>query len=676
MRSPGLLRTGSGFTLAEFLVAMSVLLIIMVAAIPLFVYIAEAAQANKVRLEATRIAGSEIERIRALPYSQVGNIGGNPPGAIPQERTIALNGVNYTVTTDVWWWDDLSDAVGGAGAGRDPIPYDYKRVKVSVSAPGLFTGKVTMYLDLDTLATLEGEEEAFPGGNIRLRAQRGWKQGTDEVPVEGARVRLTAGPDAPQTLWTDNFGRSLFAILAAGDYTVSFTAPAGMIARPDQLSLDAEVTTGVTAELIAEAEFPVRIALSLRDIETKAPLVTSGTVTLVRPYGGDQNFAFTSDAGGLIGDIFGDLWPVGGAPFGHPGIYSLRIHGDGYMTYDMAVVQDPEKPRLPTNDAWDGTFVAPNTRLDLTVYLRPIFYREPRPVPFQPAAHFENLTVTGDELILSSTVATHDFRLSPLYAARAAAGQSTYRGYRFRVDTALTVTHLIGGGNRSGFAGAIYRADPASPNRPVALLGSVDFTGDTRQQEVPLARPVLLLPGTDYILAQGRASGRGAHHRVSRINVGLINSDTPLSGWFPADGNALHWDRTGAPTAILNRDPAPISDSHRPDLGFRYQSAVFRPVGSKISLPIDLSAFTAAPVLRVHWEALTPAGTSIAVATAVTASTATPESGDFTAVTNGGAIPDITADENLEDHYLWLRVTLSSADRAQTPRLHWLSVEY
>lgn len=678
MRRRGILFNHSGFTLAEILVAMSVLLIIMVAAIPLFVYIAEAAQANKVRLEATRIAGSEIERIRALPYSQVGNIGGNPPGVIQRDRVVALNGVNFTVTTDVWWWDDESDALGGAaGAGTDPIPYDYKRVKVSVSAPGLFGGDVTMYLDLDTLATLEGEEEAFPGGNIRLMAQRGWKRGADETPVEGAMVRLTAGPDAPQTLWTDDFGRTLFAILAEGAYTVVFTAPAGMIVRPDQLSFDASVTTGVTSELIVEAEYPVRISLSLRDISTGDPLAAAGTVILVRPYGGEQPFPFTSDPDGLIGDIFGDLWPVGGAPFGHPGAYSLKIQGvDGYMTYDMAVVPAAEKPRLPNGDPWDGTFVAPNTRLDLIVYLRPLFYREPQPVPFQPAAHFENLAVTGgNELVIGSTVAEQDFRLSTVYAATAGPDRSRYRGYRFRVDTALTVTHLIGGGDEPGFRGAIYQA---SGNRPVELLGSVSFTGNTRHQFVVLPAPVLLVPGTDYIIAQGRASGGGEHYRVASIGDDLINSATHLADWFPADGDALEWGITDdIPSAIVDRDPVDLSDSDRPDLGFRYQAAGFHPTGSKISLPIDLSAFTAAPALRVHWEADTPTGTSIAVAATNTGSTALPAPADFAAVTNGAAIPGITPGDNLAHRYLWLRVTLtSSADRTRTPLLRRLSVEY
>lgn len=664
-----------GFTLAEILVAISVLLIILVAAAPLFVHIVQASQANKIRLEATRLAGSEIERIRALPYKDVGNIGGSPHGVIERERAIVLNGVAFTVTTDVWWWDDPSDQIGGAGPGTDRIPYDYKRVRVSVTAPGLFTGAVVAQQDLDTLTSMEGAEEAFPGGNIRLTAQRGWKTGPEEIPVAGARVRLDTGPDAPKTLWTDNFGRALFAILREGDYTVSLTAPAGMMVRPDQLALSTTVTLGVTNELTVDMEHPARLSLRLRDCVTGAPVANrSGTVTLVRPYGGEQQFPFTTDTNGVIGDIFGPLWPVGGAPEGHPGAYSLRIHGvAGYTTYDMAQLHlNQVKPLLPDGRPWDGTFARPNTSLDLVVNLRPIFYREPDPSPFQPARVFNELAVTGGELALTTAGEEHDFRLSTTYAAVALPDRSYWRGYRFRVDVPLTVTHLIGGGNEAGFVCAIYEADG---NRPTALLGSVNFSGSSRQQVVALTTSVDLVPGQDYIIAQGRNTGDGVHHRVGSINAGQIDNNTHLTGWFPS-GGALRWNRTGPPGRIVNRNPNDTNESIRPDLGFLYRTAGYRPSGVKISNPIALSEFSTAPELRVRWEALTPSGTTLTVATAITNSTATPAGTAFVDVTNGALVHGIIPGDNLTGRYLWLRVTLTTGDPRQTPRLRWLEVSF
>lgn len=665
-----------GFTLVEIMVAVAILLVVVTASVPLFVYIAEATQANRARLVAAKIAGTEIERVRALPYNQVGNVGGNPPGVIQRLKTEVLGGITYSVTTDVWWWDDPSDGLGGAAPGADPIPYDYKRVKVAVAAPGLFSGAVTLFLNLDTLAALEGEEEAFPGGNIRASVQRGWKTGTEEVPVGDVRVDLASGPNAPQTLWTDEFGRALFAILAEGAYTVAADAsPLGMMVRPDQAPLPAAVTQGVTTELTFEVEFPCRLSLNLRDRQTGEPVEGSGTVILVTPYSGEPAYAFNTGADGVIGDVFGPLWPVGGQPGGHPGAYSLKVQGvSGYAAYDMAN-PDHERPQKADGTVWDGTFTAPGTSLEVTVYLHGSFYREPVPVPFQTARLLENVAVSGEnELVLSRVDAVRDLRLSPAYASTTTGPGSEYRGYRFRVAETLTVTHLIGGGTTANFAGGLYQA---AGNQPVELLGSVTFSGTGRQQEAALAAPVTLVPNQDYIVAQGRTGGSGSHQRVGTIGVSSLLSGEPyLPEWFPADGDALHWDTTGDPVVLEDRSPSGTSNATRPDLGFRYLALAYLPAGQRISEPIDLSGFTAAPVLRVWWGATEPPGTAVTVATAITTSTATPGAGAFSPVGNGAAIPGITPGEDLAGRYLWVREELTTANPTQTPRLQWLAVDY
>jgi prepilin-type N-terminal cleavage/methylation domain-containing protein len=675
MRRHGAVFNRRGFTLVEIMVAVAILLVVVTASVPLFVYIAEATQANRARLAAAKIAGTEIERVRALPYNQVGNVGGNPPGVIQRLKTEVLGGITYSVTTDVWWWDDPSDGLGGAGAGADPIPYDYKRVRVAVAAPGLFSGAVTLFLNLDTLAALEGEEEAFPGGNIRASVQRGWKTGTEEVPVGDVRVDLTSGPNAPQTLWTDEFGRALFAILAEGAYTVAAdAAPLGMMVRPDQAPLQAAVTQGVTSELTFEVEYPCRLSLNLRDRQTGQPVQGSGTVILVTPYSGEPAYPFTTGADGVIGDIFGPLWPVGGHPGGHPGAYSLKVQGvSGYAAYDMAN-PDHERPKKADGTAWDGTFAAPGTSLEVTVYLHGSFYREPVPVPFQTARLLENVEVSGEnELVLRRADAVRELLLSPAYASTTSASGSEYRGYRFRVTDALTVTHLIGGGTTANFAGGLYRA---AGNQPVELLGWAQFPAG-RQQEAALAAPVTLVPNQDYVVAQGRTSGSGSHQRVGTIGVSVLLSGEPyLSEWFPTDGNAIYWNRTGAPSVLVNRPPTSISNTTRPDLGFRYRALAYLPAGQRISEPIDLSRFTVAPALKIWWGAVEPPGTAVTVATAITTSTATPGAGAFSPVGNGAVIPGITPGENLAGRYLWVREGLTTANPTRTPRLQWLAVDY
>ncbi|MEW6457523.1 MAG: type II secretion system protein [Bacillota bacterium] len=674
MRSPaGRRATGAqGFTLVELLVGITILLIVVVAFVPLLVHIAEGTQAGKARLVATKLASSEIERIRSLSYHQIGNVGGNPPGNIQRERTETLNGITYTIITNVSWWDDPSDDVGG----RDPIPYDYKRVRVSVSAASVFSGAVTRVMDIDTLAALEGEEEAFPGGNIRAWVQRGWKTGTEEIPIGNVRVDLTDGPDAPQSLWTDEFGRALFAILREGDYTVQANAAGlGMMVHPGQAEQNTGVTLGVTSELVFEVEHPCYLSLRLVDRQSGAAVSASGRVVLVRFDGVSESRQFTSDAAGRIGTgVLGPLWPVGGVGgTGYPGVYGLRIEEvPGYSNYDMSV---HEKPLKPDGTPWDGRFGAPGETLELTVRLHGPFYQEPGMVPFTTAREFDRLAVTAPDgyLILGAgNVSAHEFEVVR-YASAMSNGEMRYRGYRFRVRERRTVTHLIGGGSAGGFAVALYRA-AANTNTPAALLGEVRFTAGGRQVAA-LPQPVVLEPAEDYIIAQGRVTGSGSHRRVTQIRVAeLLTDQAQFSSWFPENGNAIAWNVTGDPTVIVNRSPNSTNNTNRPDLGFVYQTTGYQWAGRRTSQPVDLSLFTSAPVLRIWWEAEVPPGTSLTVATAVTGSTATPPDHAFVTVTNGGAVPGIVEGADLRGWYLWIRQSLGTTDMRQTPVLRRLEV--
>lgn len=116
---------------------------------------------------------------------------GDPAGVIPQEETKTIDNINFTIKTNIWWVDDPYD---NDASGYGALPYDYKRVEVTVKSPSLFTGEVVQTANIDTLASMEGEEEAYPGGNIRVIMQRGWQTGSEPEPVSGAKVELVTDP--------------------------------------------------------------------------------------------------------------------------------------------------------------------------------------------------------------------------------------------------------------------------------------------------------------------------------------------------------------------------------------------------------------------------------------------------------------------------------------------------
>lgn len=350
-----------GFTVIEVLVAITVLLITAVAFVPLFVFIAEGSQANRARLTAANLATTAVEQIRAMSYVDVGTAGGNPPGNIQRTRTVTVSGMDFTITTDITWVDDPSD---DPAMGSDPIPYDYKKVRVTVSAPGIFNGSAAIIAELETLVAMEGEEEAYPGGNLRAEVIRGWDHGSGQGPAEGVQVELASGPDAPQTLWTDEGGRALFAVLHPGTYTVEVDPSGiGMMVRPGQSPRSEAVAEGANTETQFEVEVPGRLALELKDASTGLPAATSGTATLIYPppMTGQQTVIYTTGAGGVVpNDLFGNVWPVGD---GYAGSYGLVVSSMGYKTYKLEEAPEPK---------WDGEFSRPGESLTAPVSLIPV----------------------------------------------------------------------------------------------------------------------------------------------------------------------------------------------------------------------------------------------------------------------------------------------------------------
>jgi prepilin-type N-terminal cleavage/methylation domain-containing protein len=352
------LKKQAGFTLVELIVALTLLLVVALAFVPMFVYVSEGSQNNRARLIALKLASSKIEEIRALPYDQVGTVGGDPVGVILREYQDEVDGIKFTILTEIRWVDDPAD---NDASGYDPLPYDYKSVEVAVSSPSVFTGEVVKTAKIDTLVSMEGEEEAYPGGNIRAIVQRGWKTGDDEVPVKGVQVGLVSGPSAPRTQFTDDLGKILFAILDEGDYTVKATPPSGMMLKPGTEEQNIVVVEATTETAIFEAEYPCSLEVHLIDNVTGDAIAKGGTLILQTPFIGDVVKTFTPEMNGVLPtDLFGKVWPVGVGSFGDA--YGLKVLAEGYLPYNM---------RDDAAAVWDGKFTAPGENRIVTIGLTP-----------------------------------------------------------------------------------------------------------------------------------------------------------------------------------------------------------------------------------------------------------------------------------------------------------------
>lgn len=182
-------------------------------------------------------------------------------------------------------------------------------------------------------------------------------------------------------------------------------------------------------------------------------------------------------------------------------------------------------------------------------------------------------------------------------------------GYVIKVKEATTITALIGGGNHSGFFGAIFEIDQDKYNTQyvglvnptdtdlinavdlTAVLTEVTFGSNTAEQVVPLGGPVTLLPDTYYFIGQGRASNlvggsSSSGYRVKDLQVSDLSKESSVLEYF--NGRTVYYtlynDET--PTRSLTRNPSGISTS-LPRIGFQYDTTIAKPTVETLEVSAD-----------------------------------------------------------------------------------------
>ena len=90
-RLRALVRSESGFGLVEVVLAMTLLLVVSTSLGGVLTSAVGSHKLSRDRSLAEQAALSQIEKIRATPYSSVGTTGGNPPGTFAANQTINLS---------------------------------------------------------------------------------------------------------------------------------------------------------------------------------------------------------------------------------------------------------------------------------------------------------------------------------------------------------------------------------------------------------------------------------------------------------------------------------------------------------------------------------------------------------------------------------------------------------
>lgn len=172
---------------------------------------------SKAQAGALALMVDRMEYLRSLPYNDLGTVSGVPSGTIPQNRTVTINGIEYTERVLVQYVDDDADGVGGADSNG--ILADYKQVKIE------YTWTIRGESNSASLVSNvipNGIETTAGGGTIRVNV---FDAGV--APVSGAEVRFvnnTLGSPIDTTRYTGPNGVAYLSGAPAGaDYEITVT---------------------------------------------------------------------------------------------------------------------------------------------------------------------------------------------------------------------------------------------------------------------------------------------------------------------------------------------------------------------------------------------------------------------------------------------------------------------
>ncbi|HEX21506.1 MAG TPA: carboxypeptidase regulatory-like domain-containing protein, partial [Actinobacteria bacterium] len=245
-----------GFAFIDSIIALTILLVSVLALTSLFVFATNISENNKLKTIAVNLAGQKIEKIKSLQFSDVGLENGNPPGLLQHNISQTVNGIVFNIKTQVRWVDDASDGL----TPQDSDPRDYKQATVDVSwqagsLPGVFK--------LSTAIAKQSEDQIAQGGNIDVIVKD-----TAGALLEDAKVDITTGPSSPVNDWTDAAGKVFFAMLQAsntvGDYSLT-VSKSGYIVRPDLVLQTTTIANGETRSLEFIMAKPGSLSVTLVD---------------------------------------------------------------------------------------------------------------------------------------------------------------------------------------------------------------------------------------------------------------------------------------------------------------------------------------------------------------------------------------------------------------------------
>lgn len=233
---------------------------------------------SRLDVESSKIAQQQLEDVRAMAYSAIGTVGGNPPGTIPATQTQTINGVTYSIATTVKYVDDPAQ-------GQPHTYVDYKSVTVVVTPSSGTTSPVTnsTIVAPPSYASMSGLSTAVVTVVDAVTLQ----------PLQGMTVNISGGPSAARSDLTTSNGTVVFAGLtpnptSTGSPQYNYTVQVAQSGWATDATTAPSVTTAhlsasQTWQVTIKVYKPTTIGVNLVDSTTGQPITKYSSVTIAAP---------------------------------------------------------------------------------------------------------------------------------------------------------------------------------------------------------------------------------------------------------------------------------------------------------------------------------------------------------------------------------------------------------
>lgn len=267
-------KISDGYTLVEVLVAIAIMGIFFVAIFSIFSMVLRNSVVSEARITATGLANQQLEMVRNLTYDDIATTEGWPQGDIPSSQVKSINGINYTIETDVVYVDNPYDSL----VPVDTLGSDFKKVMVKVNWDKYESGTpVILYTDISPRGVEEAEQ---PGGVLSVQVFDYNNQAVSDASItvsnsdlglnfngttnnEGKRLFYSVTPDSDP-----NYSIQINKDGYTSDYTSEITA-----SLPDPNNPHAPIYEGE----VSETSFIIDLVSSLNIVtqtneETPTPI--------------------------------------------------------------------------------------------------------------------------------------------------------------------------------------------------------------------------------------------------------------------------------------------------------------------------------------------------------------------------------------------------------------------